>query len=129
MMTVPSREALAAAVSGARAAGKMMRDHCRSRKKITEATQHDINLELDLLCQKRIERTLRRAFPRIALLGEEGVAGEPKAGQRRVVDPVGGTGNFTYGMPPACDSIAVKGRPQTAVDGNRTRPQAASSAT
>src|SRR5258708_7748733 len=115
MNAVPSRQALAAAVTAARAAGKMMRDHFRSPKKITEATQHDIKLELDLLCQKRIERTLRRAFPRIALLGEEGVAGDPKAGQRWVVDPIDGTVNFTYGIPHACVSIALQVRRRQAV--------------
>jgi len=124
MNTVPSRQALAAAVTAARAAGKMMRDHFRSPKKITEATQHDIKLELDLLCQKRIERTLRRAFPRIALLGEEGMAGDPKAGQRWVVDPIDGTVNFTYGIPHACVSIALQVQRQTAGDGHRRRPQA-----
>src|SRR6266851_7154095 len=108
MNTVPPRQALAAAVTAARAAGKMMRDHFRSPKKITEATQHDIKLELDLLCQKRIEKTLRRAFPRIALLGEEGMAGDPKAEARWVVDPIDGTVNFTYGIPHACVSIALQ---------------------
>src|SRR5713226_4118157 len=125
MNTVPSRQALAAAVTAARAAGKMMRDHFRSLKKITEATQHDIKLELDLLCQKRIERTLRRAFPKIALLGEEGMAGDPKAKQRWVVDPIDGTVNFTYGIPHACVSIALQVQRQTAGDGKRRRSQAA----
>jgi len=115
MNRVPSRQALAAAVTAARAAGKMMRDNFRSPKKITEATQHDIKLELDLLCQKRIERTLLRAFPRIALLGEEGMAGDPKAGQRWVVDPIDGTVNFTYGIPHACVSIALQVRRRQAV--------------
>src|SRR6266849_2750517 len=125
MNQVSSKRALAAAITAARAAGKMMRDHFRSPKKITEATQHDIKLELDLLCQKRIERTLRRAFPRIALLGEEGVAGDPKAEQRWVVDPIDGTVNFTYGIPHACVSIALQVKRQTASDGIRSRPQAA----
>src|SRR6266704_6057141 len=125
MNGVSSREALAVAVTAARAAGKMMREHFRSPKKITVATQYDIKLELDLLCQKRIERTLRRAFPKIALLGEEGVAGDPKAEQRWVVDPIDGTVNFTYGIPHACVSIAlqVSGPLSTAWSG-RGRPAA-----
>src|SRR5438445_10796798 len=125
MNTVPSRQALAAAVTAARAAGKMMRDHFRSPKKITEATQHDIKLELDLLCQQRIERELRRAFPKIALLGEEGMAGDPKAEQRWVVDPIDGTVNFTYGIPHACVSIALQVQPQSAGGSNRRKRQAA----
>ncbi len=108
MNAASSKRALAVAVTAARAAGKMMREHFRSPKKITLATQYDIKLELDLLCQKRIERTLRRAFPKIALLGEEGMAGDPKAEQRWVVDPIDGTVNFTYGIPHACVSIALQ---------------------
>src|SRR6266481_1824574 len=110
MNAASSKAALAVAVAAARAAGKMMRDHFRSPKKITEATQYDIKLELDLLCQKRIERMLRRAFPKIALLGEEGMAGDPKAQQRWVVDPIDGTVNFTYGIPHACVSSALQER-------------------
>lgn len=104
------RKALAAAVTAARAAGKMMRDNLHSTKKINEATQHDIKLELDVRCQKRIERTLRAAFPEIPILGEEGVLGDPEAGIRWVVDPIDGTVNFSYGIPHACVSIALQER-------------------
>ena len=51
------------AEEAARAAGKMMRDNLRSKKKINLATQHDIKLELDVRCQKKIEQMLRKAFP------------------------------------------------------------------
>src|SRR5437867_10083725 len=61
------------AVQAARAAGALMRRHFRSPKKIHSATQHDIKLELDVRSQKLIERTLRSAYPHIAVLGEEGV--------------------------------------------------------
>ena len=105
-----THEALATAVVAARAAGKMMRDNLRATKKINEATQHDIKLELDVRCQKRIERELRRAFPGIAILGEEGVLGDPGAPTRWVVDPIDGTVNFSYGIPHACVSIALQAR-------------------
>src|SRR5215510_9402831 len=105
-----TNEALAAAVVAARAAGKMMRDNLRSTKKINEATQHDIKLELDVRCQKRIERELRRVFPEVSILGEEGVLGDPEAPWRWVVDPIDGTVNFTYGIPHACVSIALQAR-------------------
>ena len=69
--------ALDCAVAAARAAGKIMRDNFRATKKVNSASQHDIKLELDVRCQKRIERVLRRASPETAILGEEGVAGSP----------------------------------------------------
>jgi myo-inositol-1(or 4)-monophosphatase len=108
MTTTETKCALATAVTAARAAGKMMRDNLRSVKKINEATQHDIKLELDVRCQKRIERELRRTCPKIPILGEEGILGDPEAAVRWVVDPIDGTVNFSYGIPHACVSIALQ---------------------
>jgi len=102
------KAALGAAVTAARAAGQIMRDNFHAEKKINSATQHDIKLELDVRCQKRIETILRRAYPEIAILGEEGVAGDPRAPHRWVVDPIDGTVNFTYGIPHCCVSIALQ---------------------
>lgn len=110
MNPTEQKKALATAVIAARAAGKLMRDNLRATKKINEATQHDIKLELDVRCQKRIERELRRAFPKIPILGEEGVLGDPEAPVRWVVDPIDGTVNFSYGIPHACVSIALQRR-------------------
>jgi myo-inositol-1(or 4)-monophosphatase len=110
MTIIEQGKALAIAVTAARAAGEMMRDNLRSVKKINEATRHDIKLELDVRCQKRIERTLRRAFPDIPILGEEGILGDPEAPVRWVVDPIDGTVNFSYGIPHACVSIALQVR-------------------
>ena len=117
MTTIETSRALATAVTAARAAGRMMSDNLRKTKKVNEATQHDIKLELDVRCQKRIERELRRAFPEIPILGEEGVLGDPEAPVRWVVDPIDGTVNFSYGIPHACVSIALQ------VRGERSKAQ------
>jgi myo-inositol-1(or 4)-monophosphatase len=108
MTPLDSKRALQTAIDAARAAGGIMRQNFRATKKINSATQHDIKLELDVRCQKRIERMLRAAWPGIAILGEEGVVGDPQAGSRWVVDPIDGTVNFTYGIPHACVSIALQ---------------------
>jgi myo-inositol-1(or 4)-monophosphatase len=100
--------ALFCAVQAARAAGKVMRANLRSTKKINAATQHDIKLELDVRCQKSIERSLSRVYPGISILGEEGIVGDPEAPVRWVVDPIDGTVNFSYGIPHACVSIALQ---------------------
>jgi len=105
------RSAEKAAIQAARAAGELMRRNFRSPKKINSATQHDIKLELDVRCQKLIERSLRAACPRVAVLGEEGVLGDIGAEERWVVDPIDGTVNFTYGIPHCCVSIALQARP------------------
>lgn len=108
MKSLNSKVALACAVSAARAAGRLMRENLRRPKKINETSRHDIKLELDVRCQKLIERTLRRAFPSIPILGEEGIVGDPEAATRWVVDPIDGTVNFSYGIPHACVSIALQ---------------------
>jgi len=101
-------QALTCAVRAARGAGGLMRRNLLSPKRINAATQHDIKLELDVRCQKLIERTLRSSFPDIAVLGEEGIVGDTNASARWVVDPIDGTVNFTYGIPHACVSIAFQ---------------------
>ncbi len=108
--SLPLRRALTVAAQAARAAGRIMRQNWRAPKKIDATTQHDIKLELDVRCQRLIERRLRAAFPAVALLGEEGMAGDPQAAYRWVVDPIDGTVNFAYEIPHACVSIALQVR-------------------
>jgi myo-inositol-1(or 4)-monophosphatase len=105
-----TQRALDCATAAARAAGRLMRREQAAPKKINSQSQHDIKLELDVRCQKLIEKTLLRAFPESAVLGEEGVAGRAGAPLRWVVDPIDGTVNFTYGIPHACVSIALQQR-------------------
>jgi len=107
------RKALAAAVRAAHAAGQLMRKNLRETKVVNAKTSHDIKLELDVRCQKLIEKILRSAFPKIALLGEEGDSGAINEALRWVVDPIDGTVNFAYGIPHACVSIALQEQSQT----------------
>ena len=104
------RTAQREAVRAARAVGAIMRGQLASAKRVLKTTQHDIKLELDVRCQKLIERRLHSAFPDIGLIGEEGVAGNPSAEYRWVVDPLDGTVNFASGIPHACVSIALQSR-------------------
>lgn len=107
MNQVQLRQALAVAVEAARAAGGLMRRHHRHAKRVQATTRHDIKLELDLRCQRLIERRLRAAFPALGVLGEEGSLASG-GGPRWVVDPIDGTVNFAYGIPHACVSIALE---------------------
>ena len=99
-----------AAVAAAHSVGALMRRELYSSKRANEVSQHDIKLELDVRCQQMIERTLRKAIPQAALLGEEGSAGNPDSDCRWVVDPIDGTVNFAYTIPHACVSIALQRR-------------------
>jgi myo-inositol-1(or 4)-monophosphatase len=103
-------EAQKAAVQAARAAGRVMRANWHKPKRVNLADAHDIKLELDVRCQKLIEKTLRAAFPKIPLLGEEGDSGNVNAEYRWVVDPIDGTVNYAFGIPHAAVSIALQAR-------------------
>jgi myo-inositol-1(or 4)-monophosphatase len=108
--SVNLKRALATASVAAQAAGALMRRNWRSPKQVNQASQYDIKLELDVRCQRLIERKLRAAFPHINLLAEEGDSGDVNLEYRWVVDPIDGTINFAYGIPHACVSIALQGR-------------------
>ena len=96
--------------AAARAAGKIMRDNRHPPKHVNSAEAHDIKLELDVRCQKLIEKIFFAAFPQVALLGEEGCSGDADAEYRWVVDPIDGTVNYFFGMPHAAVSIALQRR-------------------
>src|SRR5437899_488839 len=110
MNSTQTKTALAAAVTAARAAGDLMRKNLHAPKRVNLATRGDIKLELDVLCQRLIERALRRSFPHIPLLGEEGDSGAVDQEYRWVVDPIDGTVNYAHGIPHAAASIALQGR-------------------
>jgi myo-inositol-1(or 4)-monophosphatase len=100
-----------AAVAAARAAGTLMRRNLDRTKKINAASSHDIKLELDVRCQKLIERKLK--FLKAGFLGEEDTPGSGDTSDapfRWVVDPIDGTVNFAYGLPHASVSIALQRR-------------------
>ncbi|HTV41699.1 MAG TPA: inositol monophosphatase family protein [Candidatus Sulfotelmatobacter sp.] len=102
-----------AAVAAAHAAGRIMRDNWNAPKRIKQLDARDIKLELDVRCQETIEAVLRRSFPQIPLLGEEGSSGDVNAEYRWVVDPIDGTVNYYFGMPHAAVSIALQRKKQT----------------
>jgi myo-inositol-1(or 4)-monophosphatase len=111
------------AVKAARAAGKLMLANWHAPKRVNSAHAHDIKLELDVRCQKLIEKTLRAAFPQISLLGEEGCSGDANSQYRWVVDPIDGTVNYAHGMPHAAVSIALQVRsPKSTVHSRVTTP-------
>ena len=110
MTAAEKKQLLANAVKAAQASGGIMRHNRLAPKKINEATQRDIKLELDVRCQRKIESILTKVCPEIAILGEEENAGDIETELRWVVDPIDGTVNFAYGIPHACVSIALQQR-------------------
>ncbi|MDH7502763.1 MAG: inositol monophosphatase family protein, partial [Verrucomicrobiota bacterium] len=83
--------ALEAAVKAARAAGSRMRNNLNRTRQANKISHHDVKLALDVECQDIITRELRRAFPSIPVVGEEGVSGRLDADFRWIIDPINGT--------------------------------------
>lgn len=108
MKNISLNAALKVSIQAARAAGKVMRDNWRKPKRVNSAEAHDIKLELDVRCQKLIEKILAKAFAQIPVLGEEGNTGDISAEYRWVIDPIDGTVNYAFGIPHAATSIALQ---------------------
>ena len=109
------------AIEAARAAGRLMYANWNRPKRVKLTEAHDIKLELDVRCQRLIQKTLRAAFPKIPLLGEEGNSGDVSAEFRWVVDPIDGTVNYFSGLPHAAVSIALQVRdPKSKARGYQT---------
>jgi myo-inositol-1(or 4)-monophosphatase len=100
--------ALKIAVKAARTAGAILKRNLHAAKKVHLVKAHDLKLELDVRCQNEITRLLRRAFPDLPVLGEEGTTGVEQAPLRWVVDPIDGTVNYAHQIPHACVSIALQ---------------------
>ena len=113
---------LAVAVSAARGAGALMREHAgRTAVDKAKATSQDLVTAVDTACQELITAAVAGAFPEHAFLGEESVppGAEASAAAIRalvarewlwVVDPIDGTTNFIQGLPASVVSIAVAHR-------------------
>lgn len=103
-----------AAVEAAHQAAQLIRgrmgqvDPAAAREKGT----NDLVTQTDEAAQQTIIRMLRDAFPDYAILAEEGPEEETirrtAEGHRWIVDPLDGTTNFTYDVPPFAVSIALQ---------------------
>jgi myo-inositol-1(or 4)-monophosphatase len=99
---------LSTALTAARAAGALLREHFGRTPQVNEFAAHDIKLELDVRAQGLITDTLLGEHPEHAILGEEGTAGNAESAFQWIVDPLDGTVNYFYGIPHFCTSIALR---------------------
>src|SRR6266403_1921200 len=99
---------LDAAEKAARAAGDLLRKNFHQSKRVNAAEAHDIKLEIDVIAQDLITRSLLEEFPQHALYGEEGIVGDQLSEHQWIVDPLDGTVNYFYGIPHFCVSIALR---------------------
>src|ERR1700758_5178832 len=99
---------LDAAENAARAAGKLLCQNFRQRRRVKTLAAHDIKLEIDIEAQELISKLLLDEFPAHALYGEEGIVGDQSSDYQWIVDPLDGTVNYFYGIPHFCVSIALR---------------------
>jgi len=91
------------------AAGKIIRQHYEKDFAIRHKGSINLVTEVDLKAQDKIEKIIRKAYPKDYILGEEGPQTERvRATRRWIVDPLDGTTNFAHGYPHFCVSIAFE---------------------
>jgi myo-inositol-1(or 4)-monophosphatase len=101
-------ELLAVAAAAARAAGVVVVEHLGTPTALAHKNERtSVVTEIDVAAQAETERVISGHFPRHAIRGEEGSAGDADGELTWLVDPLDGTSNFAHGVPLACTSVAV----------------------
>ncbi len=105
-----------AAAEAALAAGQLLLRCAGRPRQVRLKSAKDPVTEVDAAAERRIRRSLRRQFPRIGFLGEEGGALEGPDG-RWIVDPLDGTIAFVTGLPfySVCIALERAGRLEAGV--------------
>lgn len=114
---IPDEKLLTTAIEAATQGGRHALENWSRRKNAFKTFAHDIKLELDVECQKRIETYILEQHPTHACMGEEDdsltksqIRNQPYSGchYEWVIDPIDGTVNFSNGLPTWCCSVAVR---------------------
>ncbi|HYW54605.1 MAG TPA: inositol monophosphatase family protein [Dongiaceae bacterium] len=92
----------------ARDAGALLRERLDEPRAIAEKHRHDLVTDADRASEALIVARIRDAFPRAAILGEEGGTYGGHGDERFVVDPLDGTTNYAHRYPLFCVSIAYE---------------------
>lgn len=97
------------AISAATAAGNILRRKFREAREVKSKGWRDIVTDADFAAQKAILRHITAAFPRHAILSEEGQHDIDllSATPTWVIDPLDGTTNYARQFPSFCVSIAL----------------------
>jgi myo-inositol-1(or 4)-monophosphatase len=92
----------------ARDAGALLCERLDDPRVIDEKRPHDLVTDADRASEALIVARIRDAFPRAAILGEEGGTYRGDGDERFVVDPLDGTTNYAHRYPLFCVSIAYE---------------------
>ncbi len=98
-----------AAIEAALSAGGLLLQRAGRPRQVRLKSAKDPVTEVDVAAERRIQEMLRRRFPRLGFLGEEGGARQGPDG-RWIVDPLDGTLAFVTGLPFYAVLIALEQR-------------------
>jgi myo-inositol-1(or 4)-monophosphatase len=103
------RAMLPALLDVAREAGELvMRGYRKPRDlQVTKKGAIDLVTQYDVASEKHIVERLRRLYPEIGIVGEEGHALPSQDALTFYVDPIDGTTNFAHGHPFFCISLGL----------------------
>ncbi len=102
-------ELLTFAVDVAREAGALQLARLGSSLDVREkGSRGDLVTAVDRDCERLIVERIRGAFPRSAILAEEGGNSAGEGDGRWLVDPLDGTTNYAHGYPLFCVSLAYE---------------------
>lgn len=116
--STPSSDALLeAAVSAAKAAGKILTHYFRGTFTVREKKGAGLVTNADCESEEKVIQILHKKFPHFSVLAEESHARgdkhprfnhDPEKMGRWMIDPLDGTTNFVHGFPMFCVSIAAE---------------------
>ncbi|MHB8294615.1 MAG: inositol monophosphatase family protein [Acidimicrobiales bacterium] len=100
----------ALAVSIATQAAELVAELAGSKRELveTKSSPTDVVTEVDRASERLLVSRLRQARPHDGIIGEEGAFEEGTSGVRWVLDPLDGTTNYLYGLPPYAVSVAAE---------------------
>ncbi len=100
---------LKVALQAGMAASKLIRSYWGKDFKVRKKGEINLVTEVDEKAQATIVRMIQKAFPKDAILAEEGDLAKTKTAERRwIIDPLDGTTNFAHSYPCFCVSIAFE---------------------
>lgn len=99
---------LEVAVRAAKEAGRIQRRYLKRSLHVEYKAEINPVTEVDRICEERILRRIRKAFPEHEVLTEETPFEKKGSPWRWIVDPLDGTSNYVHGYPCFCVSIALE---------------------
>lgn len=96
------------AIQCARESGKIQRKFYEKHFSIRHKGAIDLVTDVDIACQERIIKLIRKRYPGDDIVSEEQLNRFDGTQNRWIIDPLDGTTNYAHGYPFFCTSIAYE---------------------